>query len=211
MNKTKNHGGLCTSLKPPWRGASWTKTKNKQTSKAQTADNLLLCCCIEWESTNKSPQVEFSKGSVLVVAPSSFSSVIPSLSLVSINPKPSPKDCLSTTVSLRYIFPTFSALVGKRFGAIHFWRGQNKAVPWPQHEWQPRPKHPIICTLAMPWSSVRLTEGGWQGESSSHHRFIQKLELHSSGTEIHQVSTQCSNCANTPRAASCRYERAGSQ
>lgn len=49
------------------------KTMNKQTSTAQTADSLFHYCCSEWESTNKSPQVGFSKGSVLAVAPSCFS------------------------------------------------------------------------------------------------------------------------------------------
>lgn len=144
---------------------------------------------MEWESTNKSPQVGFSKGSVLVVTPS--------LSLVSTNPKPNPKDCLLTTASLRYIFSTFSALAGMRFGGIHFWRGQNKAVPSPQCQWQNRPNHPIICTLTMSWSSVHSPEGGWQGENSSHHtglfRSLNSMQLwHSRGSpSLHSVLHLC--------------------
>lgn len=214
MNKTKNHGGVHTSLKTStWRGASQTKTRNKQTSKAQTADNLFHCCCSEWESTNKSPQVGFSKGSVLVVAPSSFSSVTASLSRVSTNPKPSPKDCLSTTASLRCIKHFLPWLV---WGLVPSISGEGRARLCSQLDVIGSIDQTTL--LFVPWwchvrSSVHSPEGGWQWESSSHNtalfRSSNSMQLwHSRGPPgLFSVLQLC----HTPGAVSCRYECAGSQ
>lgn len=54
MNKTKNHSGACTSLKTSrWRGASWTKTKNKQTSIQGTDSRQFVSLLLHWAGKHK--------------------------------------------------------------------------------------------------------------------------------------------------------------